>query len=105
MSDETSINFNDSATPFADTGASPLPPPEIDLEPYLAELEETALTDDQKQEFLATLVSIVWHCVDLGFRGDISKLLFASAESEQVQLGDLIAKEMPSTGEKEVTAE
>lgn len=101
MSDETSISFNDSATPFADAGELPLPPPEIDLAPYLAELDDTGLTDDQKAEFLATLVSIIWHFVDLGFRGDISQLLFASEESEPVQLSTSTTMETPSTGEKD----
>lgn len=103
MSDETSISFNDSATPFADAGGMALPPPEIDLAPYLDELDEIGLTDDQKAEFLATLVSIIWHFVDLGFRGDISQLLFASEDSEQVLLSTSKTMETPSTGEKDKT--
>ena len=100
MNDEPSISFNDSTHPFADPDGMALPPPEIDLAPYLADLDETDLTDDQKVEFLATLVSVIWHFVALGFRGGISELLFASEESEPVQLRTSTTMETPSTGEK-----
>ena len=88
MVDNTSYDFNIRAQPedTAAGGATP-PPPEIDLAPYLDELVECGMNEAQATEFLATLVPLLWHFVDTGFRVDISELLLSWVDGEAVESG------------------
>jgi len=85
MAENTSTSFNAQAKPtLGRESAQATPAPEIDPAPYLAELEACGLSSDQASEFLETLVPLIWHFVDLGFRGDISELFVSGEESGTV---------------------
>lgn len=82
-----------------------LPPPEIDLAPFLAELQECGLTAEQATEFLATLVAMLWYFADLGFRVDISELLLSWADSDALDSEGTSDMETPSKAESEIVAQ
>ena len=104
MADNTSTSFNAGAEP-PQTDAAPMQPaPDIDVESYAAQLIGCGLSEDQAAEFLGTLIPLIWHFVDLGFRGDICELVFAADKSDPVQSGHSATMETPSTGEKEAAA-
>ena len=104
MADSNSIDFNAHAGSGKDAHSC-LPPPVFDNAPFLAELQNCGLTTQQATEFLATLVPLLWHFVDLGFRVDISKLLLSCADSDALDSGETSKMETPSKAESEVAAQ
>lgn len=105
MGSNTSATFNERSTSIEKTSAGELPAPVVPAEDYLAELEECGLSRDQAREYLATLVPLIWHFVDLGFRGDISELLLPSKDSEAVDSIEISDTEEQSDAGKELAAE
>lgn len=104
MDDFSSIDFNAKANVGADSQDC-LPPPVIELAPFLEELQECGLTAEQATEFLATLVPLLWHFADLGFRVDISELLLSWADSDTLDSEGTSNTETPSTAESEIVTQ
>ena len=105
MSRDTSTSFNERSTPVEKNGAVTAPAPVLPLDDYIAELEECGLSHEQASEYLATLVPLIWHFVDLGYRGDISELLLPSDDSGAVDSKDIHKTKEQLEAGKEVAAE
>lgn len=95
MSRDTSTSFNERSATVEKNGAVAAPAPVLPVEEYIAELEECGLSHEQAREYLATLVPLIWHFVDLGFRGDISELLLPSDDSGTVDSDETPPIETP----------
>lgn len=105
MARDTSTSFNEGSAPVENISGRALPAPVLPLNDYIAELEECGLSREQANEYLATLVPLIWHFVDLGFRGDICELLLPSHDSVAVDSKDILStEEQPEEG-KDVAAE
>lgn len=105
MEENTSASFNRQSVSVARQGSEPLPAPIWDVEDYTAELQECGFSREQATEYLSMLIPIIWHFVDLGFRGDISELLLPGGDSEAVDSNEDFSTEMPSDLERELAAE
>ena len=106
MADNSSIDFNARAQPGMNTVVASNPPaPDIELDDYISELMECGLSRKQSEDYLATLVPLLWHFADLGFRGDISELLLSWADSVAVESNEEPKKKVPFEAESEVAAE
>lgn len=55
--------------------------PAFDPSKYRAELADLKLTDEQERELLATLWSIMYNFVELGFRTDVCAMIFEGQEN------------------------
>jgi len=100
MSRDTSTSFNERSATVEKNDAGTAPAPVLPLDDYIAELEDCGFSREQAKEYLAILVPLIWHFVDLGFRGDISALLLSRAEGEAVDSIDTPNMEMPSNTQK-----
>lgn len=101
MTEYTSQSFNAEADIAGLGGVQTPPPPDIDLTEYVAELRAWGLSDNQAAEFLATLVPLIWHFVDMGFAGDISELLLSWAEAAQLDSELIMKSDAPIAAESE----
>lgn len=82
MDRNTSTAFNERSAPTVVDSDVGCPAPLLPVEDYLGELEKFGFTQEQSREYLSTLIPLIWHFVDLGFRGDISELLLPTDDSE-----------------------
>lgn len=104
MAENSSIDFNAQAEPDSKSCGC-APPPMVDHAPFLSDLMECGMSEAQASEFMATLVPLVWHFVDLGFRVDISELLLSWADSDALDLDGSPNMETPSKAESEVAVQ
>lgn len=104
MANNSLIDFNAQAGSGTENRQQ-IPAPVLDHAPFLAELRDCGLTDDQATGFLETLIPLIWHFVDLGFRGDISELLLSWADSDALDSDETSNMETSSKTESEVTAQ
>lgn len=105
MPENSSIDFNTHAEPGAVAISAAPPAPDFDLASYIAELQECGLSEVQAEEFMATLIPLMWHFVDLGYRGDISKLLLSGGDSDALESDETSDMETPSKAESEVATQ
>jgi len=105
MDENTSTRFNERSAPVGKTSIEALPPPVLPVEDYLAELMECGFSREQASEYLTTLVPLIWHIVDLGFRVDISELLLSWTDSGALDSDEVPNMETPSKAESEAATQ
>ena len=105
MSDTLSANLNNCSSATDDPNRSTPPAPALPLDDFAAELVEAGLSREQAVAFLETLIPLMWHFVDLGFRGDISELFLSPSEPVAVEFDTSAKTEMPAKSQKETAAE